>query len=160
MKNENIIINKSEVSSHLELNISKQEVNLPINCPYNYQFYFDNIQIVGKDNFEEDYVKIYKKKRNEIKSQNITPITGSPFSTNKTLIYNNNILQNNYIQDDKTKNIKQKNVIENNKDIDYKNGNNDIPFHKNKNKCKKELKNNKKKEFDDEKMQSSCCLIF
>ena len=47
MKNENIIINKSEVSSHLELNISKQEENLPIKSPYNYQFYFGNIQIVG-----------------------------------------------------------------------------------------------------------------
>ena len=47
MKKVTILINNSEISSHLELNISKQEVNLPINCPYNYQFYFGNIQIVG-----------------------------------------------------------------------------------------------------------------
>ena len=52
----------SEMPSNLELNISKQEENLPMKCPCDYQFYFYNIQIVRKENFEEDYMKIYKKK--------------------------------------------------------------------------------------------------
>ena len=77
MKNGNNKLANSDLSSHLDLNIIKQEEYLPMKCPYNYQFYFDNIQIVGKENFKDDYMKIYKKNRKEIQTLNQSPPTSA-----------------------------------------------------------------------------------
>ena len=79
------LINNSELSSKLNLNISKGDIDLPYKSPNNYQFYFDNIQVVGNDNFEEDYYKIFKVDRRGNNSINHTPQTSSSSSTNKTI---------------------------------------------------------------------------
>ena len=87
MKNGNNKLANSDLSSHLDLNIIKQEEYLPMKCPYNYQFYFDNIQIVGKDNFKDDYLKIFKRNRKELISLTQSPQTSTFFTSpieNKT----------------------------------------------------------------------------
>ena len=155
MKNGNFPINNNDLSSHLDLNLSNQEEKLPIKCPYNYQFYFDNIQIVGEENFEKDYIKIYKRNRKNTQNLIQTPQTFSTSSTKKSLILYKNVLLNNFVKD---KIIKDK-IKKDNKLIFNKNNNYDINFKNNND--KKELKNKKtKKELNEEKMQSSCCLIF
>ena len=102
------LINNSELSSKLNLNISKGDIDLPYKSPNNYQFYFDNIQVVGNDNFKEDYYKIFKVDRRGNNSINHTPQTSSSSSTNKTI--NSNVKYNNLNNNYKEKNC----VIENN----------------------------------------------
>ena len=102
------LINNSELSSKLNLNISKGDIDLPYKSPNNYQFYFDNIQVVGNDNFEEDYYKIFKVDRRGNNSINHTPQTSSSSSTNKTI--KSNVKYNNLNNNYKEKNC----VIENN----------------------------------------------
>jgi hypothetical protein len=153
------LINNSELSSKLNLNISKGDIDLPYKSPNNYQFYFDNIQVVGNDNFEEDYYKIFKVDRRGNNSINHTPQTSSSSSTNKTI--KSNVKYNNLNNNYKEKNcviennfVKQnKNKLENDDIINQEDNNIDID---------KEYtcKNLKKKELNEEKMQSSCCLLF
>ena len=167
MKNGNMGISNSDLSSHLELNILKHEEYLPMKCPYNYQFYFDNIQIVGKENFKDDYMKIYKKNRKEIQSLNYsppTPQTNSDSSPHKSSISNNNgKFENNYIKELKNnKSNKGSLIINNNKDnVESNYVNNDIAFQNNELiNNNQQNKNRKKNNLNEEKLQSSCCEIF
>ena len=153
------LINNSELSSKLNLNISKGDIDLPYKSPNNYQFYFDNIQVVGNDNFKEDYYKIFKVDRRGNNSINHAPQTSSSSSTNKTI--NSNVKYNNLNNNYKEKNcviennfVKQnKNKLENEDIINQEYNNKDIVKDYT-------CKNLKKKEWNEEKMQSSCCLLF
>ena len=163
MKNGNMVLSNSDLSSHLELNILKQEEYLPMKCPYNYQFYFDNIQIVGKENFKDDYMKIYKKNRKEIQTLNQSPPTPqtnceSPDKKN----YNNPKIKNNYIRDLNNKNSNKESIINNNSINNNENYfvNNDIAFENNEIVNNQHIKKINKNNFDEEKLQSSCCTIF
>ena len=168
MKNGNMGFSNSDISSHLELNILKNEEYLPIKCPYNYQFYFDNIQIVGKENFKDDYMKIYKTNRKEIQSLNYSPSTPPTLcdsSPNKSSISNlNEKIKNNDINEIKDKKTNKENSIINNNNNNDENNyvNNDIAFQNNEliDNQKNINKNKNKNNLDEEKLQSSCCSIF
>lgn len=160
MKNGNNKLANSDLSSHLDLNIIKQEEYLPMKCPYNYQFYFDNIQIVGKDNFKDDYLKIFKRNRKELTSLTQSPQTSTFFTSpieNKTFDFdvkkkNNN---NNEINCEDNNGIDILNNDDKNKiyEIDNINQKSEIDYELS---YKKQIE----KELKEEKMQSSCCLIF
>ena len=166
MKNGNMGFSNSDISSHLELNILKNEEYLPIKCPNNYQFYFDNIQIVGKENFKDDYMKIYKKNRKEIQSLNYSPQTPPTLcdsSPNKSSISNlNEKVKNNYINEIEDKKSNTGNcIIVNNNDNDENNYvNKDIAFQNNEMIDNQKNKNKNKNNLDEEKLQSSCCSVF